>query len=110
MIDDTPYREIEEVFAGLGMLAHAQKVNRVLCEAQQALAAALGDNRAAYDRGCRDARALCDGSCDIALARRQVGPDGAVPGNARECAELWEAEANRLRNVVEALKEQRRGI
>src|SRR5690606_37447440 len=37
-------------------------------------------------------RASCDGSCDIALARRQVGPDGVVPGNARECAELWERE------------------
>lgn len=38
----------------------------------------------------------CNGSCDIALARRQVGPDGIVPGNARECAELWEREAVRL--------------
>ena len=38
----------------------------------------------------------CNGSCDIALASRQIGPDGIVPGNARECAELWEREASRL--------------
>lgn len=44
----------------------------------------------------KHARDTCDGSCDIALARRQVGPDGVVPGNARECAEMWEAEASRL--------------
>jgi hypothetical protein len=37
----------------------------------------------------------CNGSCDIALASRQVGPDGFVPGNARECAEAWEREASR---------------
>lgn len=42
------------------------------------------------------ASANCNGSCDIALARRQVGPDGVVPGNARECAEMWEQEAARL--------------
>ena len=41
-------------------------------------------------------RETCNGSCDIALARRQVGPDGVVPGNARECAELWEREAVRV--------------
>lgn len=45
-------------------------------------------------------RATCDGSCDIALACRQVGPDGNVPGNARECAEMWEAEAARLAREV----------
>ena len=38
----------------------------------------------------------CNGDCDIALARRQVGPDGDVPGNARECAEMWEREAARV--------------
>ncbi len=38
----------------------------------------------------------CNGDCDIALARRQVGPDGDVPGNARECAEMWEREAVRV--------------
>jgi len=41
-------------------------------------------------------RTPCNGSCDIALASRQVGPDGIVPRNARECAELWEREAARL--------------
>lgn len=45
-------------------------------------------------------RATCNGSCDIELARRQVGPDGDVPGNARECAELWEREASRLRKEL----------
>lgn len=45
----------------------------------------------------------CDGSCDIALARRQVGPDGDVPGNAKECAELWEREAARLTKMVREL-------
>ncbi len=44
----------------------------------------------------------CNGSCDIALAGRQVGPDGIVPGNARECAELWEREAARLGVVLAA--------
>ena len=38
-------------------------------------------------------RRNCDGSCDIALARRQVGNRG-VPGNAKECAHMWEAEAS----------------
>jgi hypothetical protein len=42
----------------------------------------------------------CNGSCDIALARRQIGPDGYVPGNARECAEMWEREASRLQNLL----------
>ena len=28
-----------------------------------------------------------------------LGPDGDVPGNARECAQLWEREAVRLRHV-----------
>lgn len=63
----------------------------------------------AADRACRArrvdwrARCLkaeqerdsCNGSCDIEFARRQVGPDGVVPGNAKECAELWEREAAR---------------
>jgi hypothetical protein len=44
----------------------------------------------------------CDGSCDIALARRQVGPDAVVPGSAKECAELWEREASRLRKALDA--------
>lgn len=52
-------------------------------------------------------RTPCNGSCDIALASRQVGPDGIVPRNARECAELWEREAARLWHdyltVVDAL-------
>ena len=55
----------------------------------------------------KEAREFCNGSCDIALARRQVGPDGIVPRNARECAELWEAEAARLRQqLAEAQVEQ----
>ena len=48
---------------------------------------------------------MCNGSCDIALARRQVGPDGIVPGNARECAELWEREASRLAAELTRLRE-----
>lgn len=44
----------------------------------------------------RNERSACNGSCDIALARRQVGPDAVVPSNARECAELWQLEAARL--------------
>lgn len=43
-----------------------------------------------------EARATCNGSCEIALARRQVGPDADVPGSDREYAELWEREAARL--------------
>ena len=50
-------------------------------------------------------RAECNGSCDIALARRQVGPDGVVPGNARECAELWEREASRLKGQLSETEE-----
>lgn len=46
--------------------------------------------------------ATCDGSCDIALARRQVGPDGVVPGNAKECAEAWEREASRIGRLLDA--------
>jgi hypothetical protein len=49
-------------------------------------------------------RATCDGSCDIALARRQVGPDAIVPGNARECAEAWEREAARLGRACDRLR------
>ena len=49
---------------------------------------------------------ICNGSCDIVLARRQVGPDGIVPGNARECAELWECEASRQAAKVERLKDE----
>ena len=59
----------------------------------------IGDLQAALAAATlseRDRWARCDGSCDIALARRQVGPDGVVPGNAKECAELWEREASRL--------------
>lgn len=51
----------------------------------------------------------CNGSCDIALARRQVGPDGVVPGCARECAELWEREASRLYNLLRIMTEDRDG-
>jgi hypothetical protein len=58
--------------------------------------------REAFVAAIADARQFCDGSCDIALARRQVGPDGVVPGNARECAELWEREASRLRIALAA--------
>lgn len=47
-----------------------------------------------------DARQLCNGRCDIAEARMQVGPDGVVPGNARECAQLWIAEASRMRDEL----------
>jgi hypothetical protein len=54
-----------------------------------------GSTTHAWEEVLAEARAACDGSCDIALARRQVGPDGVVPGNARECAELWEKEATR---------------
>lgn len=57
-------------------------------------------------RELAEARALCNGSCDIALARRQVGPDGLVPGNARECAEAWEREATRLRAALRAERER----
>lgn len=49
--------------------------------------------------------APCNGSCDIALARRQVGPDGAVPGNARECAELA-AECDEAREAAAQLRVQ----
>lgn len=50
--------------------------------------------------------ATCNGSCDIALARRQVGPDGRVPGNARECAEMWEMESSRLSEILARLKDE----
>lgn len=60
-----------------------------------------------------EARNNCNGSCDIALARRQIGPDGIVPGNARQCAELWEREASReraahaeTRKIADQLKDQ----
>ena len=54
----------------------------------------------------KDAHATCNGSCDIALARRQIGPDGYVPGNARECAEMWQHEADR--RDLERLKQRTR--
>lgn len=46
----------------------------------------------------------CNGRCYIELACRQVGPDGDVPGDARECAELWEREASRLLGELERFK------
>jgi len=49
-----------------------------------------------------DQHKLCNGSCDISLASLQVGPDAIVPGNARECAELWKREADRLRSQLAA--------
>lgn len=55
-----------------------------------------GGDGPAYGEVLAYVRSHCNGSCDIALARRQVGPDGIVPGSARECAELWEREAARL--------------
>jgi hypothetical protein len=55
-----------------------------------------GDTKTTYDALVTYVRSHCNGSCDIALARRQVGPDAVVPGDARECAELWEREAARL--------------
>jgi hypothetical protein len=60
-----------------------------------------GDQKSAHEAKRAEQKAektayLCNGSCDIALARRQVGPNGLVPGNARECAEAWEREAHRL--------------
>lgn len=51
-----------------------------------------------------EANRLCNGRCFIDLACRQVGPDGDVPGNARECAELWEREASRLLGELERFK------
>jgi len=59
------------------------------------------------DRVAQEQYMLCDGSCDIELARRQVGPDGVVPGNARECAELWHQEARRLREALRVAQETR---
>jgi len=55
--------------------------------------------KAQIQKAEQTARMLCDGSYDIELARRQVGPDGDVPGNARECAHLWEREAHRLEMI-----------
>jgi hypothetical protein len=75
--------------------------------------AAVRETAAERDRAqarLADARALCNGSCDIALARRQVGPDGVVPGNARECAEMWEREAHRLEMERRRLEEESREL
>ncbi len=78
---------------------------------------ALIESQAAEIERLEIEQKTCNGSCDIALARRQVGPDAIVPGNARECAELWEREASRqtaklerLREVVEQLPKTADGV
>lgn len=77
-----------------------QSDGKTPCGPAAALPLSIAALTAERDR-LRDERATCNGSCDIALARRQVGPDVYVPfGNARECAEMWEREASRLRRLL----------
>jgi hypothetical protein len=71
------------------------------------LAMALIRERKKVEAKLAEARKSCDGSCDIALARRQVGPDGFVPGNAKECAHAWKREAVRLEAKLSEVERER---
>lgn len=66
------------------------------CDPQEALP--RGGWRQLSPAGSRE-REPCNGSCQIALARRQVGNQG-VPGNARECAEMWHQQADIYREAL----------
>lgn len=88
---------------------------RIVTSTDQQIKLEAAEERATHaEDNLRSRREDCNGGCDITLARRQIGPDGVVPGNARECAELWEQEATRLqREIVQLtgrIEEQRRTI